>query len=208
MWDNIGEKIKILAKIIAWVGIIASIIGGLILIVQGVKINQNSWNGSGGGLLILGGLGTIIGGSILSWISSFSMYGFGELIDNSEIIKSNTSKNEKSSVVNNFVKNNKKCPFCAENIKIEAKICPYCGKNVMEFELEQKKIEEENKKKKEKEIKEKFKNIEDLFNDEEIMKGAKELRRVYGKGMYISHLKSKAKELGLGDIEINENDIE
>ena len=57
-------------------------------------------------------------------------------------------------------------------------------------------------------MKEKFKNIEDLFNDENIMKEAKDLRRIYGKGFYISHLKSKAKELGLGDIDINENDIE
>ena len=51
------------------------------------------------------------------------------------------------------------------------------------------------------------KTLEEIF-DENIMKEAKEFRRLYGKAVCISHLKNKAKELGLGDITINENDIE
>ncbi len=57
-------------------------------------------------------------------------------------------------------------------------------------------------------MKEKFKNFNDIFNDENIMKQAKELRRIYGKGTCVSFLKTKAQELGLGDVDINENDIE
>jgi len=110
MWDNISEKIKILAKVIAWLGIISSVIGGIILISQGVKINHNSWNGSGGGLFILSGIGTLIVGPILSWIGSFFMYGFGELIENSEAIRYNTSKNKNTSggnsVVDKFLNSN------------------------------------------------------------------------------------------------------
>jgi uncharacterized protein YbjQ (UPF0145 family) len=70
------------------------------------------------------------------------------------------------------------------------------------------KAEIENKTKKEEEQKERIKNIADLFKDESIMKEARNLRRLYGKGMYISHLKSKAKELGLGDIDLEEADVE
>ncbi|GHV84274.1 hypothetical protein AGMMS50212_16140 [Spirochaetia bacterium] len=40
------------------------------------------------------------------------------------------------------------------------------------------------------------------------MEEAKKLRRLYGKGMYISYLKDKAKELGLDDITLTEDDIE
>ena len=49
---------------------------------------------------------------------------------------------------------------------------------------------EEERINKEKEIKEKYKNFEDMFNDENIMKNAKEIRRMYGKSVYVSHLKS------------------
>ena len=122
------------------------------------------------------------------------------------LLSSLMSKIDSSSNVTS--KQLKKCPFCAEEIKTEAKICPHCNKNIEEYELELKNKEEENRRKKEQEMKEKYKNIEDLFKDEKIMEEAKELRRVYGKSMYISHLKSKAKELGLGEIDLSENDIE
>jgi hypothetical protein len=125
--------------------------------------------------------------------------------DTLESIKKNIVNDASST---NSSVENKNCPFCAEKIKDKAKICPYCNKNIEEYENERKAKEEEEKKHKEKEMKEKFKNIEDFFNDEEIIKQAKEMRRLYGKGMYISHLKNKAKELGLGEIDINENDIE
>ena len=84
MWDNIGEKIKLLAKVIALVGIISSVFSGIGLISQGFDINQSSRSGRDGELFIYLGIASLIGGSIISWISSFFMYGFGELINNSE----------------------------------------------------------------------------------------------------------------------------
>jgi len=91
MWDDIGKKIKILAKVIALIGIISSVIAGIILFVNGIKLNQN-WGG--GNILIFSGLGTIIGGSIISWIASWFMYGFGELIEKTNKIEKNTRKND------------------------------------------------------------------------------------------------------------------
>ena len=130
------------------------------------------------------------------------------LLNNGDILESirkNSLGNDDSNISSVEIKN---CPFCAEKIKDKAKICPHCNKNIEEYENELKQKTEEIKKQKEKEIKEKFRNIEDIFNDENIMAEAKNLRRIYGKGMYISHLKNKAKELGLGEIDLNENDIE
>jgi hypothetical protein len=77
-----------LAKVIAYVGIICSIIDGIILIIIGF----NSWNGE---LFIGLGFGVIILGSLFSWITAWFMYGFGTLIENTESIKNNTSKESK-----------------------------------------------------------------------------------------------------------------
>ena len=76
MFDNIGEKIKTLAKVVCWVGIIASVIMGFVAI--------DSTNDETAGffsLVLIAGLG-----SLGSWVGSFVLYGFGELVSNSAII--------------------------------------------------------------------------------------------------------------------------
>lgn len=67
MFENIGEKIKGLAKVVTIIGIIASCIGGLVIMFEGESF-------------ILG-LITAALGSLGSWVGSFLLYGFGELID-------------------------------------------------------------------------------------------------------------------------------
>lgn len=74
MFDNIGKKIKTLTKILVWIGIVASIIAGLALLIISGEARDY-------GQLIGLGLVFLIGGPFLSWVSSFFMYGFGELID-------------------------------------------------------------------------------------------------------------------------------
>ena len=71
--DNIGGKIKVVAAIQCWVGIIASVIVGMILMAQDKD------------LILIGALITIIG-SLSSWLSSFITYGFGQLVENSDIL--------------------------------------------------------------------------------------------------------------------------
>lgn len=74
MFDNIGGKIKIFAKIVCWIGIIASIISGFALISMSDVL----------------GVLTMIIGPIASWLGSFTLYGFGELIEKTAEIAENT----------------------------------------------------------------------------------------------------------------------
>lgn len=53
-----------------------------------------------------------------------------------------------------------------------------------------------------------FKNVSELFDDDEIMRKANELRRMYGKEMYVDYLNDKARELGLAGISLTIDDVE
>lgn len=79
MFNNIGRKIKTLAEACTCVGITISIIVGLLFLAEGEVI----------GIIIA------IIGSLVSWISSFLFYGFGQLIENTDALangkKINTS---------------------------------------------------------------------------------------------------------------------
>ena len=78
MFDNIGGKIKTLAKVVCWIGIIASCLCGIILI----GINTNT---------AFIGFMVLIVGSFSSWIGSFMTYGLGQLIENSDILVENST---------------------------------------------------------------------------------------------------------------------
>lgn len=71
MFENIGKKIKNLASIITWIGILLSVVVGIIIIVLDDS-------------LVAVGLIVIVAGFVSSWISSFLLYGFGQLVDNSD----------------------------------------------------------------------------------------------------------------------------
>ena len=71
MFDNIGGKIKILAKVLCWLGIITSVICAIALWTQNDYYTPT----------IVIGFAVLIGGCLFSWVGSFFMYGFGELIE-------------------------------------------------------------------------------------------------------------------------------
>lgn len=82
MFDNIGGKIKTVAATIAWLGIIGSIIIGIIIIAEANASYYPSATETLSGWLV------IIVGSLSSWVSSFTLYGFGQLIENTDAISS------------------------------------------------------------------------------------------------------------------------
>ncbi len=73
MYDNIGGKIKNLAKAIVIVEAIVSIIIGIVL----MSTDED---------LMLTGLLVMLCGPIIAWVSSWPVYGYGQLIENSDII--------------------------------------------------------------------------------------------------------------------------
>lgn len=73
MFHNIGGKIKGLALIITLISILGSIAGGIAMI----AIDED---------LIALGVIIIIVGPLISWISSFMLYAFGQLVQNSDIL--------------------------------------------------------------------------------------------------------------------------
>ena len=69
MFSNMGRKIRILSQIVMWAGISFSILGGLALALLG-KEEQ----------FIVAGIIVAIAGTLVSWILSFLLCGYGELI--------------------------------------------------------------------------------------------------------------------------------
>ncbi len=95
MFENIGGKIKATATVVCCIGIIASVLLGF-----GVMSIADDF-------VLLGFLITTVG-SLISWVSSFSLYGFGQLVENSDKLCADikTKENTKeTSSENNQVQN-------------------------------------------------------------------------------------------------------
>ncbi len=86
MFDNIGRKIKGLARVVFLVVLVAS---GISMI--GVWITGAGLGDSAGGFTIFI-VGLLIGvvGTLCAWMAGCLLTGFGELIENSEAIRHNT----------------------------------------------------------------------------------------------------------------------
>lgn len=130
MFDNIGEKIKTLATVSCWVGIAASFLGSIVLLIEGELLNA---------------LLTAVSGPLASWVGSFVLYGFGDLIDTNRMILSKLESGEKGSsllpksrilysenkseeaAVEKIAEGHQwRCDNCGNMISKD--ICPFCGK--------------------------------------------------------------------------------
>ena len=85
MYDNIGRKIKLLAKFLFGLEAAISMVSAVYYIFEGITENIT-------GLFWLGLLILFIG-PLCAWISTWLLYGFGELIESNENL-SNAVENE------------------------------------------------------------------------------------------------------------------
>ena len=107
MYDNIGGKIKGLAKATFIVGAIAAVITGIALMASDED-------------MIPVGLLVMVVGPIVAWVSSWLLYGFGELIENSAIAVGKETIKPNSSNTTDFSSRIKKCELC--NAEVEETI--------------------------------------------------------------------------------------
>lgn len=89
MFNNIGGKIKGWAKAVCWIGIVGSVIMGIAIAVTGSSSlsTYGYYRGGVGAGDIFGGIFVAAIGALVSWVNSFLLYGFGELIDTSKAIE-------------------------------------------------------------------------------------------------------------------------
>lgn len=78
MFNNIGKKIKTMAQVIAYVGSTILVISGLGNIMRG--LDQIYLDSS----IIVFGVIFVIFGPVFSYASSLLIYGFGQLIENTD----------------------------------------------------------------------------------------------------------------------------
>ena len=97
MFGNIGGKIKKYAEILCWIGIGLSVVIALLLVANDNGRNNSAFTG----LLLL------IIGPLLSWVNSFVLYGFGQLVENSdEIVRhfKSEDRDKKTAFLNDAIK--------------------------------------------------------------------------------------------------------
>ena len=96
MFSNIGKKIKMLAKVLFWISFALGVLTSLgVAIAIANVMGCGRYYGMGAGA-VFAAIGIFILGSglsfLFSWISSFFMYGFGQLIDDGEINRKTNQK--------------------------------------------------------------------------------------------------------------------
>lgn len=86
MFTNPGGKIKSYAKVIFWIGVVVSVLIGVVMIGTSFTYAAYSYNGSFGTILggIVTGLLVVAIGILISWVSVLVLYAFGVLVENSD----------------------------------------------------------------------------------------------------------------------------
>ena len=81
MFENIGSKLRTLARILCLAGFMISGIGMI-----GIWITGGGMSGRGGFTIFLVGLAVGVLGALLSWTVSCFAFGFGQLIDETQLL--------------------------------------------------------------------------------------------------------------------------
>ena len=86
MFDHVGKKLMGLAKLLAWIGIIASFIGGAAVAFMDGDFEIE---------MIIAGLAVAAGGALGSWLLSLGLYSYGELVENADIMAKLLQKHDR-----------------------------------------------------------------------------------------------------------------
>jgi len=133
MFDNVGGKIKVLAKVLTGIGIVASIISAISIWSQaGARYAGPS------GPYIWTGLLVLILGCLSSWLGSLALYGLGQMIENTDNISYYATRTyEMARLQNNGDSKPKSAPTPAAQKSLaqaggnppahKSKTCPKCG---------------------------------------------------------------------------------
>ncbi len=77
MFENSGNKIKVIAKVMFYIDVIVSIIAAIVyFVLSGITESASEVR-----LYIVLGFSILIAGPVISWIINVFIYGYGELID-------------------------------------------------------------------------------------------------------------------------------
>lgn len=111
MFNNVGKILKTLSVVVFWLGSFVSMFWGLY-----VGLDESRFLG----LLI------IFGGPLFSWLLALEMYGFGQLIENTDKLVAQRSEatSEAESAVNPA--HSWRCDGCGNLISVNP--CPHCGR--------------------------------------------------------------------------------
>ncbi len=134
MFDNVGEKIQKIAKIIYYLGVVGSVVVGFIAFVCACLTEDDT-------IIFLGLLaaGVIIGvGILMSYLSVIVLYAFGDLVENTYIIANNSaisasnSEKAKFALEQNSLQQKRRptCRVCYHVNPEEAEICQKCGEKL------------------------------------------------------------------------------
>lgn len=126
MFSNIGGKIKVLAMILCWIGIGVSVLSGISIL---ASESDDSIIGElmPDGAMAISGLLTMVIGSLTSWLSSFVLYGFGELIENVTSINYKLDLRSQSNQNPTTNTNVWKCTSCGQENSNNYGYCKHCG---------------------------------------------------------------------------------
>lgn len=85
MFSNMGRKIMTLGKVICWLGIILKLIIGVTAIIM---VNKRSYyvDSDTQIYVTLGAIAFMIIGALFSWVASFLLIGYGEMIEHTNSI--------------------------------------------------------------------------------------------------------------------------
>ncbi len=130
MFENVGSKIKKIAKLLFAIGVVLSVLLFIIMLILAIP-SIDYGDGALGIILLLIGIFSLIIGPIISWLSVLLLYAFGEMVEKTVSIENSVCDNSdticddiKDSNTDSTIKNRK------TEIDTSVKKCKYCGKKV------------------------------------------------------------------------------